>query len=141
LGGTYSGNPLACAAAIQAIEMIRQPAFLQRANEVGDTLCRYMKEWQAECETIGDVRGSGPMLAMEFVTDRVKKTPFSPADTTQITTEALKRGVVCIRSGLYSNCVRFLPALNIPQDQLEEALNIVGEAVRLVNASKQPVTS
>jgi 4-aminobutyrate aminotransferase / (S)-3-amino-2-methylpropionate transaminase / 5-aminovalerate transaminase len=141
LGGTYSGNPLACAAAIQAIEMIRQPAFLQRANEVGDTLCRYMKEWQSECETIGDVRGLGPMLAMEFVTDRVKKTPFTPADTTQITTEALKRGVVCIRSGLYSNCVRFLPALNIPQDQLEEALTVVGEAVRLVNASKQPVTS
>ncbi|MFN8371488.1 MAG: 4-aminobutyrate--2-oxoglutarate transaminase [Anaerolineae bacterium] len=136
LGGTYSGNPLACAAAIQAIDMIRQPAFLQRANEVADTMCRYMKQWQSECEIIGDVRGLGPMLAMEFVTDRVKKTPFTAADTMQITSEALKHGVICIRAGLYSNCVRFLPALNIPQDQLEESLTIVGHAVRSVNASK-----
>jgi 4-aminobutyrate aminotransferase/(S)-3-amino-2-methylpropionate transaminase len=141
LGGTYSGNPLACAAAIQAIEMIRQPAFLQQANAVGDTLCRHMKAWEQECEIIGDVRGLGAMLAMEFVTDRQKKTPFTAVETTQITGDALKRGVICIRSGLYSNCVRFLPPLNMPLEQLEEALEIVGDAVRAANAAKYPVTT
>lgn len=140
LGGTYSGNPLACAAAIEAITLIRQPEFLKRANEVGATLKRYMDLWQQEGTLIGDVRGLGPMLLMELVTDQAKKTP-AMNETLQLTQEALKRGVIIIRAGLYSNGIRFLPPLNIPQDQLEEGLDAVGEALRVVESVRQPVTA
>jgi 4-aminobutyrate aminotransferase / (S)-3-amino-2-methylpropionate transaminase / 5-aminovalerate transaminase len=140
LGGTYSGNPLACAAAIEAITLIRQPEFLKRANEVGATLKRYMDLWQQEGTLIGDVRGLGPMLLMELVTDQAKKTP-AMNETLQLTQEALKRGVIIIRAGLYSNGIRFLPPLNIPQDQLEEGLDAVGEALRVVESARQPVTA
>ncbi|NWF69506.1 MAG: 4-aminobutyrate--2-oxoglutarate transaminase [Chloroflexi bacterium] len=138
LGGTYSGNPLACVAAIQAIEMIRQPAFLQRAAQIGETLRQHARAWQAENEIIGDVRGLGPMLALEFVSDRAKKTPFTALETMQISSEALQRGVIVIRAGLYSNCIRFLPPLNMSDAQLEEALAVVGGAIHSVSASRQP---
>jgi 4-aminobutyrate aminotransferase/(S)-3-amino-2-methylpropionate transaminase len=68
------------------------------------------------------------MLVMEFVKDPVKKIPWMEA-TAAVTAETVKRGVITIRSGLYSNCVRFLPALDIPDDLLEEALDVVSESV------------
>jgi 4-aminobutyrate aminotransferase/(S)-3-amino-2-methylpropionate transaminase len=136
LGGTYSGNPLACAAAIEAITMMSSPAFLQRAQEVGERLRQHLLDMQAEMPLIGDVRGVGPMLLMELVTDRDAKTPAAQ-ETLQVTQESLKRGVICIRAGLYSNCIRFLPPLNIPDDQLDEAMGVVAEAVRTVELSRQ----
>jgi 4-aminobutyrate aminotransferase / (S)-3-amino-2-methylpropionate transaminase / 5-aminovalerate transaminase len=136
LGGTYSGNPLACVAAIEAIQMIRQPSFLARAREVGAVLQQHLTQWQHDLGPnglIGDVRGVGPMQLMEFVLDRQTKAP-AMQETLQITTEALKRGVICIRAGLYSNGVRFLPPLNISDEQLHEGLAVVGQTVRLVDA-------
>jgi 4-aminobutyrate aminotransferase / (S)-3-amino-2-methylpropionate transaminase / 5-aminovalerate transaminase len=99
-----------------------------------------MDLWQQEGTLIGDVRGLGPMLLMELVTDQAKKTP-AMNETLQLTQEALKRGVIIIRAGLYSNGIRFLPPLNIPQDQLEEGLDAVGEALRVVESARQPVTA
>ncbi|MDQ7025013.1 MAG: 4-aminobutyrate--2-oxoglutarate transaminase [Anaerolineae bacterium] len=133
LGGTYSGNPLACVAAIDAIEMIRQPGFLQRATAVGTRIREHMENMQAENSIVGDVRGLGAMLAMELVTDRETKTPLSAAHTSQVNLETLKRGVITIRAGLYSNCVRFLPPLNISDDEIDEGMTVVAEAIRLVN--------
>jgi 4-aminobutyrate aminotransferase/(S)-3-amino-2-methylpropionate transaminase len=134
LGGTYSGNPLACVAAVEAIEMIRQPEFLQRADEVGARIRGHLENIQAENEIVGDVRGLGSMLAMELVHDRDLKTPAS-AETSQVNLETLKRGVITIRAGLYSNCVRFLPPLNISDDLLDEGMAVVAESVRVVNQS------
>jgi 4-aminobutyrate aminotransferase / (S)-3-amino-2-methylpropionate transaminase / 5-aminovalerate transaminase len=138
LGGTYSGNPLACAAAVESIKMISDPTFLSRAQTVGERLRQHLLDMQAEMPLIGDVRGLGPMLLMELVTDRDAKTPAAQ-ETLQVTQEALKRGVICIRAGLYSNCIRFLPPLNIPDDQLDEALSVVAEAVRAVEISRHAV--
>lgn len=132
LGGTYSGSPLACAAATQAIRIIRDPAFLQRAIAVGQRFRRHLEQIQTECPLVGDVRGLGPMLAIEFVKDRQTKTPVPVEFVGTITQETIKRGLITIRSGLYSNCLRFLPPLNITDPQIDEGMEIVREAVLVV---------
>ena len=129
LGGTYSGNPLACVAALEAIDQITQPAFLEHSALLGRRLRTRLDEIQlAHPNLIGDVRGLGSMLVMEFVKDPVSKQPWMEA-TAAVTAETLKRGVITIRAGLYSNCVRFLPSLDITDAQLEEALDVVAASV------------
>jgi 4-aminobutyrate aminotransferase/(S)-3-amino-2-methylpropionate transaminase len=129
LGGTYSGNPLACAAALQAIQLIADPAFLARARQVGERFRSHLLKLQAECSLIGDVRGLGPMLAAEFVQDPISKTPAPMELVGKVTTATLKRGLITIRAGLYSNCLRFLPPLNLSDEQIDEGMAIVREAV------------
>jgi 4-aminobutyrate aminotransferase/(S)-3-amino-2-methylpropionate transaminase len=133
LGGTYSGNPLACAAAVQAIQLISQPEFLQRAEDVGRRIRAHLEEIQRSSPLIGDVRGLGPMLAAEFVADPQIKTPVAPDVVLRATQETLKRGLITIRAGLYSNCLRFLPPLNISDEQIDEGMAIVAEAVRTID--------
>jgi 4-aminobutyrate aminotransferase/(S)-3-amino-2-methylpropionate transaminase len=129
LGGTYSGNPLACVAALEAIESIRNPTFLERARAVGDQIRAHLERIQARHpDRVGDVRGLGPMLAMELVDDPQTKAPSREA-TVAITDETLRMGVITIRAGLYSNCVRFLPPLDIGRSQLDEAMRVVAQAV------------
>jgi 4-aminobutyrate aminotransferase/(S)-3-amino-2-methylpropionate transaminase len=140
LGGTYSGNPLACVAAIEAIKTIREPSFLERAQQVGEHLRKYLLEMQAEMPLIGDVRGLGPMILMELVRDPVSKTPAMD-ETAQVTVETLQRGVITIRAGLYSNCVRFLPPLNISDAQIDEAMGVVAESVGVVESQRRAVTA
>jgi 4-aminobutyrate aminotransferase/(S)-3-amino-2-methylpropionate transaminase len=140
LGGTYSGNPLACVAAIEAIKTIREPSFLERAQQVGERLHQHLLDMQAEMPLIGDVRGLGPMILMELVKDPVSKTPAMD-ETAQVTAETLQRGVITIRAGLYSNCVRFLPPLNIGDGQIDEAMGVVAEAVRVVESNRRIVTA
>ena len=137
LGGTYSGNPLACVAAVEALDTVARPEFLARAREIGARIrARLEKIQAAHPELIGDVRGLGSMLAMEVVEDPVTRAPSMEA-TAAITAETLKRGVITIRAGLYSNCVRFLPPLTIGDAHLDEAMEVVAEAVRQVAQSRQ----
>ncbi|MCS6836840.1 MAG: 4-aminobutyrate--2-oxoglutarate transaminase [Anaerolineae bacterium] len=139
LGGTYSGNPLACAAAIEAIKMLRDPQFLARANEVGARFRKHLEAMRAEHEDwVGDVRGLGPMLVAEFVKDVQAKTP-DPDAVARITQEALKRGLIIIRAGLYSNCVRLLPPLNLTDEQIDEGMAVMAEALRVVAAERAAV--
>jgi len=138
LGGTYSGNPLACAAALGAIKLINMPEFLGRAREVGERIRGHLLALQAEHDLVGDVRGLGPMLAAEFVRDRLK-TP-APDEVLKVTTEALKRGLIVIRAGLYSNCLRFLPPLTLTGEQVDEGMGVLAEAVRAVAGERQVVT-
>lgn len=134
LGGTYSGNPLACVAAIEAIDQISQPAFLERSAAVGHRLRAALEEIQAAHPSlVGDVRGLGSMLVMEFVKDPATKQPWMEA-TAAVTVETVKRGVITIRAGMYSNCVRFLPPLDITDAQLDEALEVVAASVDQVAA-------
>jgi 4-aminobutyrate aminotransferase/(S)-3-amino-2-methylpropionate transaminase len=130
LGGTYSGNPLACVAASAAIDAIRDPAFLERSVAVGERIRGHLEAIQAEHpDLVGDVRGLGAMLVMELVTDAASKTPDVEA-TIAVTLGTLQRGVITIRAGLYSNCVRFLPPLNITDEQIDEAMAVVADVVR-----------
>ena len=136
LGGTYSGNPLACTAAMKALDTITQPEFLDHATRVGEQIRERLLKIQAKHpDLVGDVRGLGPMIAMEIVKDEASKEPCIDS-TAAITAATLTRGVITIRAGLYSNCVRFLPALNIPSDQLAEALDVVEAAVAEVAAGR-----
>jgi 4-aminobutyrate aminotransferase/(S)-3-amino-2-methylpropionate transaminase len=134
LGGTYAGNPLACVAALEALDTIARPEFLSRAREVGGRIRARLDKIQSEhADLIGDVRGLGPMLAMEVVTDSESRKPSMEA-TAAINAATLERGVITIRAGLYSNCVRFLPPLTISDAEIDEAMDVVAEAVRTVAA-------
>jgi 4-aminobutyrate aminotransferase/(S)-3-amino-2-methylpropionate transaminase len=127
-GGTYGGSPLACVAAIEAVREIRQPGFLARARHLGEVMRAELERWMAELTLIGDVRGLGPMLLVELVTDRQRKTP-APDQALVAIRRAVAGGVLLIRAGLYSNCVRFMPPLTIEEDVLLEALAVVREAL------------
>ncbi len=130
LGGTYSGNPLACVAAVAAIKTIREPAFLTRAEAIGQRLRHHLLRIQEENpHIVGDVRGLGPMLAMEIVRDPVTKEPDMER-TGAITAATLQQGLITIRAGLYSNCVRLLPPLTVSDAQIDEAMAILADAVR-----------
>ncbi len=134
VGGTYGGNPVACAAALAAVELIRQPAFLAHARHLGDVMREVMEGWQRDYPIVGDVRGLGPMMLVEFVKDQQSKTPAAPEDTLAIVKHTVARGVVLMRAGLYSNGVRLLPPLTMPEDMLREALDALGGAIHAVSA-------
>ncbi|MGI9646620.1 MAG: aspartate aminotransferase family protein [Ilumatobacteraceae bacterium] len=127
MGGTYSGNPLACVAALATIGLITAPSFLERATAVGERLRAGLMAIQARHDFIADVRGLGPMLAIELVKDAAL-TP-DPDLTLEITKATLAKGLITIRAGLYSNCVRFLPPLDVTDDQIDEALGVLDAAV------------
>lgn len=128
LGGTYSGNPLACVAALAAIDAITAPGFLERARAVGERLRGHLERFRARFEAVGDVRGLGPMLAMELVADRASRRP-APELVQRTTAEALRRGLIVLRAGLYGNCVRLLPPLDLTDAQVDEGMAVLEEAL------------
>ena len=130
LGGTYSGSPLACAGAIEAVKTISEPGFLARATQIGERFREHLLAIKEENPHVGDVRGLGPMLVLEFVQDRESKTPVSAQAVVAVTNAALKRGLIILRSGLFSNCIRLLPPLNLTDEQIDEGMTILAEAVR-----------
>jgi 4-aminobutyrate aminotransferase / (S)-3-amino-2-methylpropionate transaminase / 5-aminovalerate transaminase len=141
VGGTYGGSPVACAAAIEAIKIIRQPEFLAHARRLGDVMREVMHGWQASFPIVGDVRGLGPMMLAEFVKDRGTKEPLAPDETLAIVRNAVANGVVVMRAGLFSNCIRLLPPLNTPEDMLREALGAVGRAIEVSTLKPTTVTA
>ena len=137
VGSTYGGSPVACVAAIEALKMIRRPEFLAHANRLGEVMREVLDGWQRQWPMVGDVRGLGPMLLVELVTDRELKTPLPPGDTLALVRRAVSNGVLLVRAGLFSNCIRFLPPLNMPEDMLREALHAVGRAIEEAVAADQ----
>ena len=135
VGGTYGGSPVACAAAIEAIEMIRQPAFLAHANRLGDVMREVLGGWKQRHPLVGDVRGLGPMMLVEFVRDHATKEP-APEETLAVIRKTVQGGVIAMRAGLFSNCIRFLPPLVITETELREGLGVMGEALAAVEASR-----
>jgi 4-aminobutyrate aminotransferase/(S)-3-amino-2-methylpropionate transaminase len=133
MGGTYGGNPVTCVAAIAAIEMMRQPAFLARAERVGQILRETLEGWQRTHPIIGDVRGLGSMMLIELVKNRETKEP-APDETLAIIKSTFQRGVIAMRAGLFTNGIRFLPPLTITDEQLHEGLAVVESALAEVEA-------
>ena len=134
LGGTYSGNPLSCVAALAALDEITRPEFLERANAIGERLRgRLLAIQAAHPRLVGDVRGLGPMLAMELVKDPDTKAPWLEA-TQAVNAGTLLRGVITIRAGLFSNCVRLLPPLNMSDAEIDEAMDVLATTVDAVAA-------
>ena len=129
LGGTYSGNPIACAAALRAIEIIERDDLCARAVQLGQIARARLEQMQAQFEAIGEVRGLGAMLAIEFVEDRHTRQPIAADKTVALVQDIARNGVLSIRCGLYSNGLRFLFPLVISEAQLHEGLDVVEEAI------------
>ena len=139
VGSTYGGGPLACAAAVASLKLLTDPGFLAGAARIEEAVRRVFGAVQQDVPALGDIRGIGGMMAIEFVKDD-SRTPW-PDPVLEIVQRSFRRGVIVMRAGLYTNAVRFLPALNIPQEQLEEALSVVAGVVREVWAEKKSETS
>ncbi|MFN8490059.1 MAG: 4-aminobutyrate--2-oxoglutarate transaminase [Caldilineaceae bacterium] len=134
IGSTYGGNPLACVAALKALEMMEKENLNSRAEQIGELLLGRFQAWKKQFGIIGDVRGLGAMVALEFINGPQDRTPNTAAPL-KIVEEAYKRGLMLIRAGLYSNCVRTLAPLTITDDELDEGLNVLGEAIAAVAAT------
>lgn len=128
IGGTYGGSPLACVAAIEVIKEMKSPAFMQHAERVGQIMESRLARWKETYSVVGDVRGLGAMRLVEFVKDRKTKTPDMDSTLT-ILKDAVAHGIVLIRAGLYSNCIRLLPPLVITEAQLNEGLDVLEAAI------------
>lgn len=132
LGGTYGGNPLTCVAAIETIKLLRENNLPERANQLGAIIRARMNEWRDSIDLVGDVRGLGSMLAVELVLDRQTKTPAKDLTLATIQ-EAARNGLILIRAGLFSNCLRILLPLTIPESQLHEGLDVLENALKTMN--------
>jgi len=128
LGGTYGGNPVAAAAALATIKTLRNEKLHLRAREIEALVVPILHAVQAECATVGDVRGRGAMLVVEFV-EPGTKTP-NAALTKAVIDYCTKRGVVVISCGTYGNCIRLLPSLTITDEQLRDGLGVLVEGIR-----------
>lgn len=129
VGGTYGGNPLACVAAIEALKILSSAEFLERVNHVGKLIANTLSEWKTKYQFIGDTRGLGAMQLIEFVKDRSTKEPDVEI-AMEIIKEAVSNGIILIRAGLYSNCIRLLPPVVMTDEQLAEGLQVLENAIR-----------
>ena len=118
LGSTYGGNPVACAAAVESLKAITDPAFLQAAADHGVVIQRRLNEMADRLDVIGEVRGLGPMAAIELVTDRSTKEPASAIATATVA-GALERGLILLKTGIYDNVIRILVPVNASDEDLE----------------------
>jgi 4-aminobutyrate aminotransferase/(S)-3-amino-2-methylpropionate transaminase len=128
IGGTYVGNPVAQAAAVAVLDVFRDEGLVERAAQLGETIRSRMSAWQERWEAVGDVRGLGAMLAIELVHDRGTKDP-APELASAVVEAAAERGLLLLKSGIYSNCIRVLLPLVISEAELDEALDVWEEAL------------
>jgi 4-aminobutyrate aminotransferase/(S)-3-amino-2-methylpropionate transaminase len=128
VGGTYVGNPVAQAAAIAVLDVMEDENVVERAAQIGDTLRTRMLAWQERFPAIGDVRGLGAMLAIELVEDRSTKRP-APDLASKVVGEAAKRGLLLLKAGIYSNCIRVLCPLVLTDEELDEASSVWEDAL------------
>lgn len=129
VGGTFGGNALACAAALKTIEIMERDHLAERSAEIGATVMARYNEWKEKYECIGDVRGLGGMIGLEFVKDKKSKEPI-PAMVKAIVLEAAQNGLMVENAGTYGNVIRFLAPLVITDEQLEEGLTILEAAIQ-----------
>jgi len=132
LGGTYGGNPVACAAAIAALDAFENDGLIERAKEVGEILLGRLATLQASDPRIGDVRGFGAMVAAEFV-DPATGAPDA-ALAAAVAKTSIAAGVIVLTCGTYGNVIRFLPPLSIDDALLNEGIDVVTEALAGVAA-------
>ena len=130
LGGTFGGNPLACAAAVAVLEEVRKPEFLARARELGETIRARLEQLAARTTSIGEVRGLGPMVAIEL-------TEPTPDLARAVTAAARENGLILLACGLYGNVIRILVPLVVSNADLDRGLELLEES--LVYASTRAV--
>jgi 4-aminobutyrate aminotransferase / (S)-3-amino-2-methylpropionate transaminase / 5-aminovalerate transaminase len=128
VGGTYVGNPVAQAAALAVLDVIGEEDLCARASVLGEQMRERMEAWRERFPQVGDVRGLGAMLAIELVSDPESKAPAADL-ASAVTAEATKRGLLLLKSGIYSNCIRVLAPLTLTDAELDEALGVWEESL------------
>jgi len=133
LGGTYVGNPVACAAALAVLDVMEAERLPERAVRLGALLRERLTAMARRYPLIGEVRGLGAMIGIELVTDRRTKVPAA-AETAAVVAGALAEGVILLTAGVRRNVIRFLMPLTISEELLEEALAVLDRALGFVQA-------
>ena len=131
IGGTYCGNPVSCAAALKVIEIMQRDNLADRSLEIGEKVRAAYAKMAEKYDIIGDVRGLGGMVGIEFVKDKDTKEPY-PEFVSQLVLECAQRGLLVESAGTYGNVIRFLAPLVITDAQLEAGLNIFDESIAAV---------
>jgi 4-aminobutyrate aminotransferase / (S)-3-amino-2-methylpropionate transaminase / 5-aminovalerate transaminase len=128
IGGTFGGNPVACAAALAVIDVIETDHLVDRAARLGEAIRVRLRGWQERYPAIGDVRGLGAMNAFELVSDPGRKTP-TPQAASAVVHACHERGLLVLKAGLHDNVVRLLPPLTVSDADLAEGLGVLGDAL------------
>ena len=139
LGGTFGGNPVACVAALAVLKVFEEDDLLSRAGTIGERVMGAMRKMQEKHpDMIGDVRGRGPMAAMELVKDPESRAP-AKEQAAEVAENALQRGLMLLTAGQHGNVIRTLMPLPITDDELEEGLSILARAVGETASRPLPV--
>ncbi|WP_309044165.1 4-aminobutyrate--2-oxoglutarate transaminase [Marinobacter sediminicola] len=133
LGGTYTGSPTACAAALAVFEVFKEENILGKSISLGEKLNQRFSQWQEKFTHVDNVRGLGPMAAFEMVESKESRTP-RPDLAAEITKKAKEKGLILLSCGMYGNTLRFLMPVTIEDSILEEGLAIVEECLKEVGA-------
>jgi len=133
IGGTFGGNPIACAAGLAVIELIERDGLCERAGHIGRIMLERLREIAESSELVGDVRGRGAMAAIELVADRATKVPAKEA-AERVIEACYRDGVIVLKAGTYDNVIRLLPPLTITEDLLDDGLSVLAKAVALASS-------
>ena len=136
-GNTYGGNPLACAAALATIDLI-ETEYLQNATEMGDYALAQLRQIAAQSTSIGEVRGKGLMIGVEFVQDRLTKEPAEKLRE-QIVDNAFRLGMLLLGCG--KSTIRITPPLSVSRSEIDQAMEIFAEAIRLAEQEPEPLAA
>lgn len=128
LGGTYGGNAVACAAALEVLEVIEKEKLLDRAKQISERCFKRFGSWREKYEVVGDVRGIGVMLGIEFVKNKETKEPNSEL-VSKLVQECASKGLIIESAGTYHNVIRFLCPLVVTDEQLEAGFDILEQAI------------
>ena len=135
LGGTYGGNPLACAAALAAIETMERENLPARAEKLGERFESRARDWKKRWPLIGDVRGLGAMRALELVRSRDSREP-AKEETEEVLRHCRERGLILLSAGTYGNVLRVLVPLVVTDDQFDEGLDVLEASLAIVAESQ-----
>ncbi len=135
LGGTYGGNPVACAAALAVIAELEETDLLERATAHGRIIRERLDPLQDSLRMVGEVRGLGPMIGIELVTDKATKEP-GRLETAAVVKRCIDNGVLILKAGTYDNVVRILAPLVITDEELHKGLDVLVDALHSVDSGK-----
>jgi 4-aminobutyrate aminotransferase/(S)-3-amino-2-methylpropionate transaminase len=127
IGGTYVGNPVACAAANAVLDVIEEEGLIERAELIGKTIRSRWEDIARDVPEVGEVRGLGSMIGVEFVRDRATREPDGDL-LARLMRESQRRGLITVGCGLYHNVLRHMAPLVITDEQLDEALDVLADA-------------
>lgn len=136
LGGTYGGNPVACAAALAVFDVIESENLLERSQKIGDRIRSFVSELQKDASLgVGEIRGLGGMVAFEMIEPGSANTPDADA-TKALTSQAAESGLILLSCGVYANTIRVLVPLTVEEDILEEALGLLAASLKAIRSGK-----